>query len=94
MNNLVTVGIIGDADKSHPAHQATDNALNHAAKHLSIEVNFSWIPTQSLLTSEGQQGLKQFAGIFGAPGGAYQSPDGAVIGIQFARELNRPFLGT
>ncbi len=94
MVNTVNVGIIGDADQSHPAHQVTNSALNHAAKHLSTGVNISWIPTKSLLTSEGQQRLKQFAGILAAPGGAYQSPDGAVTGIQFARELNRPFLGT
>lgn len=94
MVNALTIGIIGDAEQSHRARQVTDDSLNHAAKHLSTEVNTSWIPTQSLLTSEGQQGLKQFAGIFAAPGGAYKSPDGAVIGIRFAREQNSPFLGT
>ena len=94
MVSTVTVGIIGDADESHPAHKVTDSALNHAAKHLSIEANISWIPTKSLLTPEGQQRLKQFDGVLAAPGGAYQSPDGAVSGIQFAREQNYPFLGT
>ena len=94
MANAVTIGIIGDVDQSHPAHQVTNSALNHAAKHLSIETTISWIPTKSLLTPEGQQRLKQLDGILAAPGGAYQSPDGAVSGIQFAREQNYPFLGT
>jgi CTP synthase (UTP-ammonia lyase) len=94
MNNSVTIGIVGDAVESHIAHQVTDNALKHTAKYLSKEIDFSWIPTKSLLTSEGRRGLEKFDGIFGAPGGAYDSPDGALVGIQFAREQNRPFIGT
>ena len=94
MNNKITVGIIGDASEDHPAHKVTDAALNHAAKYLSVDIGFSWIPTQSLTNSAGLQGLEWFGGIIGAPGGAYQSCDGAVAGIQFAREHERPFLGT
>ena len=94
MNNTVNVGIVGDAVESHIAHQVTDNALKHAAKYLSKEIDLSWIPTKSLLTSEGRRGLEQFGGILGAPGGAYDSPDGALVGTQFAREQNRPFIGT
>ena len=94
MNNKVTVGIIGDAPEDHPARKVTDAALNHAAKYLSIDVDFSWILTQSLTTSAGLQGLERFGGIVGAPGGAYDSCDGAVAGIQYARENKHPFLGT
>ena len=94
MTETVNIGIIGDYDQSRPSQLAINDALYHAANHLSTKVNITWIPTPSLLTSEGQERLEQSAGLWAAPGGAYQSLDGALRGIQFARELNRPFLGT
>lgn len=94
MKNSVTIGIVGDAVESHIARQVTDNALKHTAKYLSKDIDLSWIPTKSLLTSEGRRGLEKFDAILGAPGGAYDSPDGALVAIQFAREQNRPFIGT
>ena len=94
MRETIGIGIIGDFDQNRLSHRATNDALNHAANHLSIRVNIAWIPTQSLLTSEGQQRLEQFAGLWAAPGSPYQSLDGALMGIQIARELNWPFLGT
>jgi len=94
MIETVSIGIIGDYDPNRPVQLATNEAIYHAADHLSTKVNIAWIPTQSILTSEGQQKLEQSAGLWAAPGGAYQSLDGALRGIKFARELNRPFLGT
>ena len=94
MNKVITIGVIGDAPEGHPAHVAIDDALNHAAQYLLKKVDVTWLPTQSLTTSACLQGLERFDGVFCAPGGAYDSPDGAVAGIQYAREYDRPFLGT
>ena len=94
MSKTANIGIIGDFDQSRPSHQATNDAINHAANHLSIRVNITWLPTQSLLKTENFRGLEQFAGLWAAPGSPYQSLCGALRGIQFARETNHPFLGT
>ena len=94
MNRTARIGIIGDFDSSKTSHLATNDALHHAAEHLSIEVDISWLPTPSLLTVKGEQRLQQFNGLLAAPGGAYQSLDGALRGIQLARQFTRTFLGT
>ena len=94
MNKTVSVGIIGDFDESRPSHIATNDALNHAANQLLIKINIVWLPTPSLLTEDGQRSLKQFDAIWASPGSPYQSMDGAIRGIQLARELNLPFFGT
>ena len=94
MSETIDIGIIGDFDPNRPSHQATNNALHHAAHHLSTKLNIDWLPTESLLGSQGQQGLGQFGGLWASPGSPYHSLEGALMGIRFARELNRPFLGT
>ena len=94
MAETVKIGVVGDYELSRPSHLATNKALSHAAKYLSVKIEIAWIPTQSLLTSEGQQKLGQFDGIWAAPGSPYKSLDGALKGIQYAREQNIPFIGT
>ena len=94
MKEKVNIGIIGDFDENYPSHKATDDALYHAANYLSIRINISWLPTQSLVESEGQERLKHFSSLWAAPGSLYKSERGALNGIQFARELNVPFIGT
>ncbi len=94
MNEAVSIGIIGDYDPERPAHKAVVASLGHAADYLSIKSNVCWLPTESLLEPGYQKGLEQFAGLWAASGSPYQSMDGALRGIQFARETGRPFLGT
>jgi len=94
MNKTIRIGMIGDFDPNRRSHIATNNALNHAANHLSITLAISWLPTQSLLSSEFQTGLEQFDGLWASPGSPYRSMEGALKGIQFAREQNWPFVGT
>jgi len=94
MDQTMNIGIIGDFDPNKPSHPATNDALYHAAKHLSFEVEVTWIPTTSIPTKEGKKRLEQFDGLWASPGSPYQSMDGAFKGIQLAREQNRPFFGT
>ena len=93
VNPTVSIGIIGDFDENSLSHRATIDALNHAANYLSAKMNIVWLPTPSLLTEKGQQQLEQFAGLWAA-GDPYQSLEGALKGIQSARELNIAFFGT
>jgi CTP synthase (UTP-ammonia lyase) len=94
MGQTVNIGIIGDFDPNRSAHPATNDALHHAANHLSVRVNITWLPTLSILTKKGQQRLERFDGLWASAGSPYQSMDGALRGIRLARELNRPFFGT
>ena len=94
MAETVNIGVVGDYEEGFAPHLATNKSLYHSAKYLSVKINIEWIPTQSLLISEGRERLKQFDGIWAAPGSPYKSLSGALKGIQFAREQNQPFLGT
>ena len=94
MNKAIEIGLIGDYDEGKLSHQATTNAIHHAANCLSIKVNTTWIPTTSLLDENTFRSLDKFSGLWGAPGSPYRSLDGALRGIRFARENRKPFLGT
>jgi CTP synthase (UTP-ammonia lyase) len=91
VNQPLKVGIIGDYDPNLISHIPTNEALGHAAAALSVSVDFSWLPTQSLAKGFDETILKQFDALWCAPGSPYKSMDGALRGIQFARERGWPF---
>ena len=94
MNQLVKIGIIGDFDPNSRFHRATNEALVSAAEALLVSVDISWIPTESLENGPIGKTLSPFDSLWGAPGSPYKSMEGALRGIQFAREKGWPFLGT
>lgn len=94
MDQQVKVGIIGDYDPHLRYHIATNEALTHAAAALSVLLTYSWIPTQSLAKGSVGKTLKPFHALWCAPGSPYQSMQGALQAIKFAREQRWPFMGT
>ena len=88
----VRIGVIGDFNPGYPSHIATDEALGHAAAALSIPLELTWLPTPQL---EGDVSLLEPCdGLWCSPGSPYQSMEGALQAIRFAREHDRPFVGT
>jgi len=94
MNRTLRVGIIGDFDPKYPSHIATNEALSHAARAVSLSVDSSWLPTQSLDDEGSETVLEQFDALWCAPGSPYKSMNGALRAIRFAREHDWPFVGT
>ncbi len=94
MSKPVRIGIIGDFTESFRPHAATNDAIRHAAAHLSEAVETRWLPTPSLLTPEGEKALQGCDGLWASPGSPYQSLDGAIAAIRFTRERNWPFFAT
>lgn len=94
MKRTINVGILGDFDPGKASHPATDAAIRHAARYLSIEAGITWLPTPSLLTVEGRKKLAQFDCLWASPGSPYKSREGVIKAIQFAREMDYPFIGT
>jgi CTP synthase (UTP-ammonia lyase) len=93
MAETVTVGIIGDFD-GRPSHIATNEALEHSAEVLGVEAEVHWLPTPLLLIPEGRAALERCDGLWASPGSPYQSMEGALEAIRFARERDWPFVGT
>ncbi len=93
MTRQIKVGIVGEYDPSIRYHVSTDEALNHAANALSVSMTSAWIPTPSLTDKTYENTLKAFDAILCAPCD-YESIEGALRAIRFAREQDLPFLGT
>jgi CTP synthase (UTP-ammonia lyase) len=94
LKSIIKVGILGDFDTNKYSHPASNDAIHHAAKHLSINAEIDWISTPSLVTDAGQKSLAQFDCLWASSGSPYQSTSGMIKGIQTARLLDRPFIGT
>ena len=88
MHSPIRVGLIGDFNEQHKAHQAIPKALA-ATKGGGVE--YVWVPTETVGTGDS---LAEFDGIWLVPGMPYRSPDGALAAIRHARVKRKPFLGT
>jgi len=87
------IGIIGDFKPDYLYHQATNQALDLTARSLGTEISYAWVPTDSIAEGESRS-LDRFDGLWASPGSPYHSMLGALEGIRFARERDKPFIGT
>jgi CTP synthase (UTP-ammonia lyase) len=94
MNRPVKIGIVGDLKENHVSRIATDAALEHAAAVLSAPIDISWVPTPEMENKGAESALASFDALWCAPGSPYESMDGALDAIRFARERGRPFVAT
>jgi CTP synthase (UTP-ammonia lyase) len=94
MAQKIEFGIIGDFDSQSRSHRATNNALNHAANLVGVDVAITWLPTVSLESGPAAGELKKFDALWCAPGSPYKSTNGALQAIRFAREYGWPYIGT
>lgn len=85
------VGLVGDRDESITAHRAIPWALSLAAGVAGLQVESTWLHTETLLDPRAVDG---FDGLWCVPGSPYRSMDGALRAIRHARETGTPFLGT
>ncbi|CAI8924822.1 CTP synthase [Pseudomonas zeae] len=90
-NSAIRIALIGDYDPQVTAHQAIPVALGLVAEHLNRNVQFEWLPTEQI---HADTPLERFDGFWCVPASPYKSEAGALRAIRFAREQQRPFLGT
>ena len=94
VTDAVRIGILGDFNPEFRSHHATGASLQHAATRLHLNVESQWLPTPSLPGPSGASLLESYDGLWASPGSPYQSMDGMLAGIEFARTRDWPFLGT
>lgn len=94
MSEAVRIAIVGDFNPDFPSHHATTASLRHAAHHLQLVVDCEWIPTSRITEAGAEAVLSEYDAIWASPGSPYQSKDGMLRAIQFARTRNWPFVGT
>lgn len=87
------IALIGDHRDSVPAHRGIPLALSLAVGTLDAAVAWDWLPTRTLVNDVPAL-LKSYSGIWCVPASPYENARGALEAIRFARESQRPFLGT
>ncbi|MGF6287202.1 CTP synthase C-terminal region-related (seleno)protein [Pseudomonas silensiensis] len=87
----IRIALIGDYDPHVTAHQAIPIALGMAAEDVNTDVQLQWLATDRIGTDAPLAG---FDGFWCVPASPYRDMDGALRAIRFAREQQRPFLGT
>lgn len=90
-NRAIRIALIGDYDPQVTAHQAIPVALGMIAEQTGRDVQFQWLPTERIQVDTP---LQDFDGFWCVPASPYKSEAGALRAIRFAREQQRPFLGT
>jgi CTP synthase (UTP-ammonia lyase) len=93
MKDTVRIGLIGDFNPDVLAHIAIPQALTLAARKIECSVETEWLPTP-LLEKDTAERLAAFDGLWIVPASPYESMEGALLAIRFARERGVPFLGT
>jgi len=88
--NKFKIGILGNRKDTYQPHYLMDQAFRDLQD--TFNFSFDWIPTETLI-DEASDFLKDYQGIV-AGSGPYQSKDGVINGIRYARQNNIPFLGT
>jgi CTP synthase (UTP-ammonia lyase) len=94
MTDPVRIGILGDFNAEFRSHHATNDSLQHAAAKLQLPLDSQWISTPSVLEPNAERLLEAFDGLWASPGSPYQSFDGMLKGIEFARRRDWPFFAT
>ena len=92
MNHAIRVGVVGDFNASFHSHHATNAALRHAGERLGLDVAVEWVPTPAVL--QDTETLARYGGIWLSPGSPYESLEGALRAVEFARRRDWPFVGT
>jgi len=87
------IGIVGDYDPGYMSHRETGAALEDSGRRLGIRVEYEWVATDAVSVG-GTGALRDFDGLWAAPGSPYRSLEGALAAICFARERGVPFFGT
>ena len=89
---MARLALIGDYNPEVVAHRAIPLALELARKNTGITCGWDWFGTDTITDAPHQ--LAEYRGVWCVPGSPYRSMAGALAAIRFARESQRPFLGT
>src|SRR5260370_11609952 len=93
MTDVMRIGLVGDYSASVKAHVAIPRAVALASADLQQQVETHWLATP-LLEHDTEQVLSAYQGLWCVPASPYESMEGALNAIRFAREHKAPFLGT
>ena len=88
------IGIIGDFNTKYQTHVAISASLDHTAAALGVTIQAQWLPTPELAKGGADKLLAEYDALWASPASPYESAEGMLRGIEFARTRNVPFTGT
>ncbi|MBI5766864.1 MAG: CTP synthase [Verrucomicrobia bacterium] len=86
------IALIGDYSPDVIAHRAIPRALELACAAVKRDATWQWVATRDLRSAA--RDLQKFSALWVVPASPYENPAGALDAIRWARETQRPFLGT
>jgi len=87
----IRIGLIGEQDLEVRAHRAIPKALELAGSSLGIATEPVWLPTAFLAEDTGGK-LGACQALWCVPNSPYESLEGALAAIRYARKRSVPFL--
>lgn len=87
-----TIALVGDHSEANTAHRAIPRALELARLESGADVGWEWVPTRRI--TDAASVLAGYSGVWAVPATPYESMQGALNAVRWAREGLRPFLGT
>jgi len=87
---LTRIAILGEYNAAFGPHPATNAAILHSCKYLGLETEGVWVSTHDVAVEI----LRDFEGIWVAPGSPYKNMKNTLNAIQYARENGIPCFGT
>jgi CTP synthase (UTP-ammonia lyase) len=88
------IALIGERDPGKPAHAGIEASIAMFQRDVDPALDFRWVSTAEVAALSPERALSTASGVWCAPGSPYESTDGALRAIRFAREHHRVFLGT
>jgi CTP synthase (UTP-ammonia lyase) len=85
------IAIVGEYHRDFKPHDDLINALEIMQRE--YDFSYEWLGTQEVFEN-GDKLLSEYSGIWSAPGSPFQSLEGALYAIKYARINNVPHLGT
>lgn len=88
-----SIGLTGKYAKIRDAYASIDKALEHAAAHLSVDLDVRWLDTTQMQPSDVTRELDTLDGIIVPGGFGKRGTEGKIACIQYSRENALPYLG-
>jgi CTP synthase len=90
---VIKVGLVGKYVELHDAYMSVREALKHAALHLGVELDISWISSTDLEKGKSWDELRKVDGIIVPGGFGSRGIEGKIQAAHFARTEKIPYLG-
>ncbi|MEO6994436.1 MAG: hypothetical protein ABI273_12450 [Lacunisphaera sp.] len=86
--------LLGERDLSKRAHLGIEASIEIFRRQVDPTIAFQWVATSEIASRGPERALGSATGIWCVPGSPYESTDGPLQAIRYAREQRRAFLGT